>query len=134
VLGKKVRAGTASPEEQAEFQALSARAREASKKARAALAPFAYFDTTLRMVHYPQTHTVVDAGHGVHVDYSVDRRYVPGSNAQRWTEEASIRIYVDGVWTAHYSGKDALDKVRMFVAARLADGAARRAKQATDAG
>ena len=121
VLGKKVRAGTASAEEQAQFKLLDGRARAASKLARAALAPFSYFETTVvaevRPAGSKGYREVVDAGHGIRIEYDTNTKW-------NGAENPAINVRINGRWEGQYAGKDALDKARKVVAAHLAKVAA----------
>lgn len=121
VLGKKVKAGTASAEETAEFKRLDAARKAAMKKAAAEVAAFMTFDTTLFTSHFPSTHEAVDAGHGIWIDYVASQRYGAWVDGGRpIIDDSSVRVHVDGQWAADYKGKDALDRARKFVAERLA--------------
>jgi hypothetical protein len=112
-LSKKIKAGSATDEERGTFKVLDAAKRAAAKAERAKVAQFMVFETTLTLVHYPTSHMVVDAGHGIHVDYAENRHW-------DGTESPSINVRVDGRWEGQYEGKDALDKARKFVAVELA--------------
>jgi hypothetical protein len=122
VLGKKVRAKTATVEEAAQFKALDTAKRADAKALRAAVAQFMVFATTPRTVHIPRTHEVLDVvGTKLHVDYSVRSFYDVNAAGQRvLAEDVSINVYDKGQWVADCRGPDALDKARKFVAGRLA--------------
>jgi len=122
VLGKKVRGGTATDDERTQFKALDGQARAAAKSKRAEVAKFTTFETTLRVVHYPMSHEVVDVvGTDLHVDCVVGSSYEYDESGNRVVvESASINVHDHGTWVADYHGADALDKARKFIAARLA--------------
>ena len=122
-LGKKVRAGTATAEEVERFKALDAAARAAKKAVRAEVAKFAFFATTLRTVHYPATHEVVDAGHEVWVDCKEAVRYERLAGAEEYkpvVDKVTLCVHAGGEWVGSYDGKDCLDRARLSVAERLA--------------
>jgi hypothetical protein len=118
---KKVKAGTASPEEVAELAKLNA-ARKAVKKAAATkVAAFKTFES--KVVETPAWNGdklyAVETANGARVECVSTSRYVGYGSDRKVETEAYIDVRIDG-YSSRYAGKDALEKARKLVSESLA--------------
>ena len=124
-LAAKVKAGTATDAEQAQYKAIQAARRADSKAKSAHVAKFLTFECETFVSHYPMTHTALKVScpsGDIMVDYSESRRYVrPGSLETVDASHITVRHGGAKDYSKWFQGDKALTNARKFVAELLAE-------------